>query len=162
MKGGSKMVDTKSKEESISRTITGVSEARDVVRDNVIRVIDEMVKVQPQYTQSISNLQLDYIQTVKNTIQTVFSVPKQLAGNSNIDLPGTFTEQFTRQVNEYTGNLIRAVGTNNQLTINALDAARENVKIYSRTVDAITEFNTNVVKAWTSLYSAQQQQFFKQ
>jgi hypothetical protein len=99
---------------------------------------------------------------VKNTIQTVFSVPKQLAGNSNIDLPGTFTEQFTRQVNEYTGNLIRAVGTNNQLTINALDAARENVKIYSRTVDAITEFNTNVVKAWTSLYSAQQQQFFKQ
>ena len=156
------MVDTKSKEESISRTITGVSEARDVVRDNVIRVIDEMVKVQPQYTQSISNLQLDYIQTVKNTIQTVFSVPKQLVGNSNIDLPGTFTEQFTRQVNEYTGNLIRAVGTNNQLTINALDAARENVKIYSRTVDAITEFNTNVVKAWTSLYSAQQQQFFKQ
>ena len=156
------MVDTKSKEESISRTITGVSEAREVVRDNVIRVIDEMVKVQPQYTQSISNLQLDYIQTVKNTIQTVFSVPKQLAGNSNIDLPGTFTEQFTRQVNEYTGNLIRAVGTNNQLTINALDAARENVKIYSRTVDAITEFNTNVVKAWTSLYSAQQQQFFKQ
>ena len=156
------MVDTKSREESISRTITGVSEARDVVRDNVIRVIDEMVKVQPQYTQSISNLQLDYIQTVKNTIQTVFSVPKQLAGNSSIDLPGAFTEQFTRQVNEYTGNLIRAVGTNNQLTINALDAARENVKIYSRTVDAITEFNTNVVKAWTSLYSAQQQQFFKQ
>jgi hypothetical protein len=156
------MVDTKSREESISRTITGVSEARDVVRDNVIRVIDEMVKVQPQYTQSISNLQLDYIQTVKNTIQTVFSVPKQLAGNSNIDLPGTFTEQFTRQVNEYTGNLIRAVGTNNQLTINALDAARENVKIYSRSVNAVTEFNTNVVKAWTSLYSAQQQQFFKQ
>jgi hypothetical protein len=158
------MVDTRSREENVSRTTTtfGASEVYDTVRENAIKVIDEMVKVQPQYTQSISNLQLDYIQTVKNTIQTVFSVPKQLAGNSNIDLPGTFTEQFTRQANEYTGNLIRAVGTNNQLTINALDAARENVKIYSRTVDAITEFNTNVVKAWTSLYSAQQQQFFKQ
>jgi len=99
---------------------------------------------------------------MKNTIQTVFSVPKQLAGNLNITVPSTFTDQFTKQANEFTSNLIRTVGTNNQLAINALDAARENVKIYSRTVDAITEFNTNVVRAWTSLYSAQQQQFFKQ
>ena len=156
------MVDTKSREESISRSTAGASEVYDTVRENVIRVIDEMAKVQPQYTQSISNLQLDCIQTVKNTVQTVFSVPKQLAGNLNITVPGTFTEQFAKQANEFTSNLIRTVGTNNQLAINALDAARENVKIYSRTVDAITEFNTNVVRAWTSLYSAQQQQFFKQ
>jgi hypothetical protein len=155
------MVNTKS-EESISRPTTGASEVYDTVRENVIKVIDEMAKVQPQYAQSISNLQLDCIQTVKNTIQTVFSVPKQLAGNLNITVPSTFTEQIAKQANEFTGNLIRAVGTNNQLTINALDAARENVKIYSRTVDAITEFNTNVVKAWTSLYSVQHQQFFKQ
>jgi sugar-specific transcriptional regulator TrmB len=155
------MADTKSREESISRT-TGASEVYDTFRDNSIRVIDEMVKVQPQYTQSISNLQLDCIQTMKNTIQTVFSVSKQLAGNLNITVPGAFTDQFTKQANEFTSNVIRTVGTNNQLAINALDAARENVKIYSRTVDAITEFNTNAVKAWTSWYSAQQQQYFKQ
>ena len=155
------MANTKS-EESISRPITGVSETTDVVRDNVIRIIDEMVKVQPQYTQSISNLQLDYIQTVKNTIQTVFSVQKQLAGNLNITVPGAFAEQFEKQANDFTSNLIRAVATNNQLAINGLDAARENVKIYNRTADAMTEFNTNLVKAWTSLYSAQQQQLLKQ
>jgi hypothetical protein len=156
------MADTKSKEESISRPITGETEVFDTVRENVVRVIDEMAKVQPQYSQSISNLQLDYIQTAKNTIQTVFSVPKQLAGNLNTTVPGTFTEQFAKQANEFTNNLIRTAGINNQLTITALDAVRENAKIYDRTVDAITEFNTNVVKAWTSLYSAQQHQFFKQ
>ena len=155
------MANTKS-EESIRTPTTGASEVYDTVRDNVIRVIDEMAKVQPQYAQSISNLQLDCIQTVKNTIQTAFSLQKQLAGNWNIAVPGTFTEQFAKQANEFTSNLIRTVVTNNQLTTNALDAARENVKIYSRTVDAITEFDTNVVKAWTSWYSAQQQQFIKQ
>lgn len=156
------MVDTKSREEGTGRTTTGATEVYDTIRENVIRVIDEVAKVQPQYAQSLSNLQLDYIHTLKNTIQTAFSVPKQLAANSNIAVPSTFTEQFTKQANEFTGNLIRTIGTNNQLTINALDAARENVKIYSRTVDAVTEFNTNVVKAWTSWYTAQQQQFFKQ
>lgn len=154
------MVDTKSNE-GVSRT-TGASELYDTVRDNSIRVIDEMVKVQPQYTQSISNLQLDYIQTTKNTIQTVFAAPRQFADNLNITVPGVFAEQFAKQANEFTTNLIRTVGTNNQLAINALDAARENVKIYSRTVDAITEFNTKAAKAWTSLFSAQQQQYFKQ
>jgi hypothetical protein len=42
-----------------------------------------------------------------------------------------------------------------------LDAARENVKIYNRTVDAVTDFNNNLLKAWTSHWSAQQQQFHK-
>ena len=153
------MINTKSEE--ILGGPTGASEVYNTVRENVIKVIDEMVRVQPQYVQSISNLQLDYIQTVKNTIQTVFSVPKQLAGNLDITVPRAFTEQFAKQANDFTGNLIRTVGTNNQLTINALDAARENVKIYGRTLDAFTEFNTNVVKAWTSLYSTQQQQFLK-
>ncbi|MGH9879423.1 MAG: hypothetical protein ACRD5H_17470 [Nitrososphaerales archaeon] len=155
------MVNTRS-EESIGRPTIGASEAYDTVRENVIKVIDEMARVQPQYAQSISNLQLDCIQTVKNTIQTVFSVPKQLTGNLNITVPGTFAEQFAKQANDFTSNVIRTAATNNQLAINALDGARENVKIYSRTVDAITEFNTNIVKAWTSLYSAQQQQLLKQ
>ena len=157
------MTDTKSKEETVSRTITtSPNEVYDNVKENAIRVIDEIVRVQPQYTQSISNLQLDYVQTVKNTIQTAFSLQKQLAENLNFVVPSAFTEQFAKHLNEFTGNLTRAVGINNQLTLNALDAARENVKIFSRTVDAITEFNTNAVKAWTSLYSAQQQQFIKQ
>ena len=72
-----------------------------------------------------------------------------------------YTEQFTKQSNEITNNTIRAVGINNQLTINALDAARENLKIYNRTVDAVTEFSTNVFRAWNSFFSVQQQQFFR-
>jgi hypothetical protein len=50
----------------------------DATRDNVIRTIDEFAKAQPQYSQSISNLQLDYIQTTKNMIQTSFSVHKAI------------------------------------------------------------------------------------
>ncbi|MGC2668225.1 MAG: hypothetical protein WA220_03465, partial [Candidatus Nitrosopolaris sp.] len=62
---------------------------------------------------------------------------------------------------ELTNNTIRAVGINNQLTINALDATRENLKIYNRTIDAVTEFNTNAAKAWNSFFTTQQQQMFR-
>ena len=140
------------------RTVVDVS---DTLRDNLIRTVDEFAKAQPQYSQSISNLQLDYIQTIKNMIQTVFSAQRQFANTLNVpSMP--YGEVFTRQSNEVTNNAIRSVGINNQLTINALDAARENLKIYNRTVDTLTDFYTNIARAWATFYNQQQQQFAQQ
>ena len=138
-----------------------VVDVYDVTRDNLIRTVDEFAKAQPQYSQSISNLQLDYIQTTKNMIQTAFSAQKQLANNLNVP-PVPYGEVFIRQSNEVTNNAIRSVGINNQLTINALDAARENLKIYNRTVDTLTDFSTNIARAWTTFFAQQQQQFTRQ
>jgi len=153
----SKMVETKSPAKEEVRA----SDVYDTMRDNFIRTVDEFAKVQPQYSQSISNLQLDYIQTTKNMIQTAFAAQKQFASTLNIPaLP--YGDLFTRQSNEMTNNAIRSVGINNQLTINTLDAARENLKIYNRTVDAMTDFSTNVAKAWTTFFAQQTQQFARQ
>ena len=138
-----------------------VVDVYDVTRDNLIRTVDEFAKAQPQYSQSISNLQLDYIQTIKNMIQTVFTAQRQFANTLNVpSVP--YGEVFTRQSNEVTNNTIRSVGINNQLTINALDAARENLKIYNRTVDTLTDFYTNIARAWATFYNQQQQQFAQQ
>jgi hypothetical protein len=138
-----------------------VVDVYDTMRDNLIRTVDEFAKAQPQYSQSISNLQLDYIQTIKNMIQTLFSAQRQFANTLNIpSVP--YGEVFTRQSNEVTNNAIRSVGINNQLTINALDAARENLKIYNRTVDTLTDFYTNIARAWAMFYNQQQQQFTRQ
>lgn len=138
-----------------------VVDVYDTMRDNLIRTVDEFAKAQPQYSQSISNLQLDYIQTTKNMIQTGFSAQRQFANILNVpSVP--YGEVFTRQSNEVTNNAIRSVGINNQLTINALDAARENLKIYNRTVDTLTDFSTNIARAWTTFFAQQQQQFTRQ
>ena len=107
-----------------------------------------------------SNLQIDnYIQTTKNVIQNSVSAQKQVAANMNIPtLTVPYSEQFAKQTNEITNNTMRTIGINNQLVINAIDAARENLRIYNRTVDAITDFSSNAAKAWVSLFSTQQQQ----
>lgn len=160
------MVD-KSKDETSKATERGETlDLYETVRENFIKIVDELAKVQPQYSQSVSNLQLDYIQAIKNTIYTAFSAQKHLTPSNQPSWSSTpssvpFIEQYAKQSNEITNNTIRAVGINNQLTINALDAARENLKIYNKTIDAVTEFNTNAAKAWNSFFTTQQQQFFK-
>jgi hypothetical protein len=142
-------------------TTTRTNEVIDTVRDHTLRVADEVAKIQPQFAQSVSNLQLDYIQTVKSMIQTEFANQKHVMFTLNIPQFPQVSEQIAKQSTEVTNNVIRSVGIFNQLNVNALDAARENVKIYNRTVDAVTDFNNNILKAWTSYWSAQQPQFYR-
>jgi hypothetical protein len=71
-----------------------------------------MAKVQPQFSQSISNLQLDYIQAAKDMIQNTILAQKQLQANFNIPFSTSYTEQFKRQSNGITNHTLGTVGIN--------------------------------------------------
>jgi hypothetical protein len=155
------LVDYKPKDDRTNTARSGeVINLYDAVRENYVRIVDELTKAQPQYTQSITNLQLDYAAAVKNTIQNMVSAQKILASNGNFPMKTPYTEEFVKQSNEITNNVIRAVEINNQLSISALHAAAENYRTFNRTIDSVTEFTTSAAKAWNSFLSAQQQQFF--
>jgi hypothetical protein len=144
---------------TITTTTGRANEVSDIIRDNTLRLVDEVAKVQPQYAQAISNLQLDNIQAVRSTVQTAFANQKQVAAHA-MNIPQTLqvSEEVAKQSTEVTNSIIRSIGIFNQLGVTALDSARENVKIYGRTVDTLTDFNNNIVKAWTSYWSSPQHQ----
>jgi hypothetical protein len=139
----------------------------DAANENFTKLVNEATKVQPQYAQAMSNLQLEYIEGVRNAVQTIATVEKQFVdsdgNNSNnvvvSDTAAPYVQGFVKQSNDFTNNIIRIADINNQLTINALNALRENVKNFSRTVEATAEFNSNIARAWATSYSAVQQQF---
>ena len=153
------MVDSKS--EVTARTAsTEVTNLYDIATQNCIRILDELTKSQPQYTQSVSNLQLDYVAAAKNTIQNIGSVQKMLASNVNFPIvTPQYADEFVKRSNEITENIVNALRINNQLTVNAINAAAENFRTFNRTIDSVTESNTRAAKAWNSFVTAQQQQF---
>jgi hypothetical protein len=70
----------------------------DTVKQSYIRIVYEFTKAQPQYTQSVSNLQLDYIAAAKNTIQNMVSAQKLLASNGNVPMiTPPYTDEFVKQ-----------------------------------------------------------------
>jgi hypothetical protein len=156
------MTDNKSKDDITSTTrSTEAANVYDTVKQNYIRIVDEFTKAQPQYTQSVSNLQLDYIAAAKNTIQNMVSAQKMLASNGNVPIViPPYTGEFVKQSNEITVNIVNAVRINNQLTVNAINAAAENFRTLNRTIESVTEFNSSTAKAWNSFLTVQQQQFF--
>jgi hypothetical protein len=138
-----------------------VAEVNDAIRDNTLRTVDEITKVQPQVAQSVSSLQQDTIETSKNMIKTAFDAQKQIASGLNVSVPSQVSEQLVRHSNEMAKAFSSATGVYNQFFINALDMARENARIYGKAVDAVTEYNTNILNSWTSFWTAQQRQFIR-
>ena len=155
------MVDNKSKEDIAATTRSiELDNLYDRVKQNYIRIVDEFTKAQPQYTQSVSNLQFDYVAAAKNTIQNIVSAQKLLASNWNFPtVTPQYTDEFVKQSNEITENIVSAVRINNQLTVNAINAGAENFRTLNRTIESVTDFNTSAGKAWSSFLTVQQQQF---
>ena len=153
------MVDSKS--EVTTRTAsTEVTNLYDIATQNYIRILDELAKAQPQYAQSVSNLQHDYVAAAKNTIQNMVSVQKMSVSNVNFPIvTPQYADEFVKRSNEITENIVNALRINNQLTVNAINAAAENFRTFNRTIDSVTESNTRAAKAWNSFVTAQQQQF---
>jgi hypothetical protein len=155
------MVDTKSKDNvNTSTGSTEITNLCDTATQNCIRIVDELAKAQPQYAQSISNLQHDYVAAAKNTIQNMVSVQKMSASNVNFPtVTPQFTDDFVKRSNEITDNIVNALRINNQLTVNAINAAAENFRTFNRTIDSVTESSSRAAQAWNSFVTTQQQQF---
>jgi hypothetical protein len=147
------------------------SEIFDTYKKGVLKITEELSKFQPQYAQSISNLQEEYLQLSKEFVDNVFAAQKNWIGG-NITSRGTtfpswtytpYAEQFRTQSSEYTAQATRVFDTSNQLAMNVLNAARENLRLYGKAIDAMIEYNNNVANAWSSFFtSAQRQQYFRQ
>jgi CMP-2-keto-3-deoxyoctulosonic acid synthetase len=149
------MADSKS-EVTTKTGSTEVTNLYEITIQNWIRILDELAKAQPQHTQSIINLQHDYVLAAKNTIQNMVSAQKMLASNVNFPIvTPQYTNEFVKRSNEITENMVKAIRINNQLTVNAINAIAENFRTLNRTIESVIEFNTTAVKAWNSFVTAQ-------
>jgi hypothetical protein len=131
---------------------------RDMLNESYTKVVSEMTKFQPQYLQSLSNLQLDYMEMVRNMRENLTFMENQVPysnnnnkNNANWNIPLLYAEQVAKkQLDDFTTNISRILTINNQLTLTAMDAARENLNICNKLMNVLVEFNSNITKTWNS------------
>lgn len=151
--------------EKSRETATENVEMLDTCKQNMLRAIDEISKYQPQYAQSISNLQQDCLQVTKESINRTFAIQKSwyrnTAKNSFTPIASPYAEQYRKQSDEATSQAFHVFDTANQLAIDSLNASRENIKLYSKTVETVTEYNANMANTWSNFYTSAQKQYAK-
>src|SRR6188472_4182360 len=98
------MVDNnKSKDEIITTSTRSAQAANfyDTARQNCKRLVDEFAKDQAQCSQSVSNLQLNWIAAAKDSIKSTVSAHRLVASNGNVPVvTPSHTVEFVKQSNE--------------------------------------------------------------
>ena len=167
-KEAEKLIETV--ESQSNATAQDSSEIFDTYKKGVLKITEQLSRFQPQYAQSISNLQQEYLQLTKEFVDNFFAAQRNWIGGNITSRATTFpswtytpyAEQFRTQSSEITAQASSVFDTSNQLAMNALNIARENMKLYGRAIDAMMEFNNNLANAWSSFFtSAQRQQYFR-
>ncbi len=137
----------------INLTEQSTEKTLDTMKDNMIKSIDEYVKIQPRFLQSVSDFQLEVIQSSKDAITKTIAHQKELIRefvNVSQSQPNETYQQLFKKTNENVDNFVKAITAGNQFNFDAIDTTRENVKLYNKALDAYTEYVTNTFNAWNA------------
>ncbi len=133
-------------EQTMERTL-------DAIKENMIKSIDEYVKIQPRFLQSVSDFQLDSIQSAKDAINKTIVHQKNFIRefvNVSQAQPSETYQQLFQKSNENIDTLVRAFTAGNNYNFDTIDNTRENLKIYTKAIDAYNDYSTNTFNAWIS------------
>ncbi|MGH9909012.1 MAG: hypothetical protein ACRD32_00050 [Nitrososphaerales archaeon] len=121
-------------------------DAFDIYQDTVSNMIDEVAKLQPAYTQSLTNLQQECTEACKTATESVITVQKEFA-NATWG-PGKFPAALVRNASEVADAFLKAAVINNKAVIASVDAATQNVKTFNDTIETFAKINQNLIKTW--------------
>ena len=127
-----------------------------IIKEDTNKIVNEFARSQPTYIQAITNLQMRYIEATKNIINSTLGFQKQLFETLDYNSSTTYTRQLGKQSNEITNNIIEFNTINNKFTSNVLEVAGDGIKNYTKTLDTIVKFNSNVFDQWYSLFKNNQ------
>lgn len=137
----------------INLTEQTMEKTLDAIKDNILKSIDEYVKIQPRFLQSVSDFQLDSIQSTKDTITKTISSQKKFIKefvNVSTSQPNDTYQQLFKKSNENIDNFVKAFYAGNNYNFDTIDNTRENMKIYHKAIDTFNEYSTNAFDAWIS------------
>ena len=137
----------------ISLTEQSAEKTLDTMQNNMIKSFDEYVKIQPRFLQSVSDFQLEVIQSSKDAINKTIAHQKGLIRefvNVSQSQPNETYQQLFNKTNENVDNFVKAITAGNQFNFDAIDTSRENVRLYNKALDAYTEYITNTFNAWNA------------
>ena len=122
-----------------------------VYQENVNRMFNGVKKSVPQYHQSITNVQQEYLQAFENIIDSSIILQKEFVIKSGIvsDVP-TAT---LKVIDDTTEEFVKASSINNQIVLATIDAAQQNIKTFNDNAKSFANLNKNILQSWISAFT---------
>ena len=125
-----------------------------VVTQGFDKIHGNIERTNPQYLQSYTNLQQEYLAIWKNFVHSTISAQQQYA--SKIGINASTPEATTQIIHEMTEGVTRAYDIQSQIIQTAFDASRQNAKTINENATAFAELHQNIFNSWVSTWNTKQ------
>jgi len=118
---------------------------------NVNKFFKNIRRSVPQYHQSITNVQQEFIQAYQNVLNSTVTIQKEYARKTGIvtDIPEVAIKVIQDTVEEY----VKITSIQNQVILTTLDATQQNIKTFNDNAKSFAELNQNILSSWISVFT---------
>ena len=123
-----------------------------VYQQNVDKFFTSIKQSVPQYHQSITNVQQEYLQAYENIVDSSFTMQKEFAKKSGI--AANIPEATLKVILDTTDEFVKATSMQNQIALATIDATQQNIKTFNDNAKSFADLNKNVLQSWISAFTA--------
>ena len=122
-----------------------------VYQENIDKMFNGVKKSVPQYHQSITNIQQEYLQAFENMVDSSIAIQKEFVIKAGIasDVPST----TLKVIDDTTEEIVKASSIQNQIVLASIDATQQNIKTFNDNAKSFVELNKNILQSWVSAFT---------
>ena len=122
-----------------------------VYQQNVDKLFNGIKQSVPQYHQSITNVQQEYLQAVENILDSSIALQKEFVMKAGIisDVPTT----TLKVIDDTTEEFVKISSIQNQMALATIDATQQNIKTFNDNAKSFVDLNKNILQSWISAFT---------
>jgi len=123
-------------------------DAFSVYQQNVDKLFTSIKQSVPQYHQSITNVQQEYLQAYENIVDSSIALQKEYA--KRFGMGANLPENTIKVIRDSTEEFTKAASIQNQIALATIDATQQNIKTFNDNAKSFAELNKNILQSWIS------------
>ena len=133
------------------QTQTTPKDAFSVYQQNVDKLFTSIKQSVPQYHQSITNVQQEYLQAFENMVDSSITIQKEFAKKSGVT--ANIPEAALKAIHDTTEEFVKAASIQNQIALATIDATQQNIKTFNDNAKSFADLNKNIMQSWISAFT---------
>ncbi len=122
-----------------------------VCQQSVDKLFNGIKQSVPQYHQSITNVQQEYLQAYENVVDSTITLQKEYARKTGIAT--SIPEATLKVIRDTTEEFVKAASIQNQVALATIDATQQNIKTFNDNAKSFAELNRNILQSWISAFT---------
>jgi hypothetical protein len=129
----------------------GTKDLFSVYQENVDKLFSGIRHSVPQYHQSITNVQQEYLQAYENIVDSTITIQKEYAKKAGI--AANIPQAALKVIHDTAEEFVKAASIQNQITLATIDATQQNIKTFNDNAKSFADLNRNILQSWISAFT---------